>query len=154
MKDLISHQLVKYLEGRGVTYIFGLCGHTNIAVLTALEKSSIKFVNTRHEQVAAHAADGYPRYPSEDCYFIAGTQGSLAVPTMRTWIYAQGEKAPGWHTPFVKKTLPLVATDTPQAQLDHFCDLIAGKAAPIITVADALQSLRTVEAVRRSMATG
>lgn len=41
-----------------------------------------------------------------------------------------------------------------QAQPDHFCDLIAGKAAPIITVADALQSLRTVEAVRRSMATG
>lgn len=111
MKDLISHQLVKYLEGRGVTYIFGLCGHTNIAVLTALEKSSIKFVNTRHEQVAAHAADGYPRYPSEDCYFIAGTQGSLAVPTVRTWIYVQGEKAPGWHTPFVEKTLPLAAMD-------------------------------------------
>ena len=143
MKDLISHQLVKYLEGRGVTHIFGLCGHTNIAVLTALEKSSIKFVNTRHEQVAAHAADGYPRYPSEDCYFIAGTQGSLAVPTMRTWIYAQGEKAPGWHTLFVEKT-PFAATDPLQAQPDHFCDLIAGKAAPIITV----------EAVRRSMATG
>ncbi|HEX9718838.1 MAG TPA: thiamine pyrophosphate-binding protein [Ramlibacter sp.] len=61
MKDLISHQLVKYLEDRGVQHIFGLCGHTNIAVLAALEKSSIKFVNTRHEQVAAHAADGYAR---------------------------------------------------------------------------------------------
>lgn len=61
MKDLISHQLVKYLEERGVEHIFGLCGHTNIAVLTALEKSSIKFINTRHEQVAAHAADGYAR---------------------------------------------------------------------------------------------
>src|SRR6185369_11474831 len=61
VKDLISHQLVKYLEHRGVEHIFGLCGHTNIAVLAALEKSSIKFVNTRHEQVAAHAADGYAR---------------------------------------------------------------------------------------------
>jgi acetolactate synthase-1/2/3 large subunit len=61
MQDLISHQLVKYLEDRGVEHIFGLCGHTNIAVLTALEKSSIKFINTRHEQVAAHAADGYAR---------------------------------------------------------------------------------------------
>jgi acetolactate synthase-1/2/3 large subunit len=61
VKDLISHQLVKYLEDRGVEHIFGLCGHTNIAVLAALEKSSIKFVNTRHEQVAAHAADGYAR---------------------------------------------------------------------------------------------
>ncbi len=61
-KDLISNQLVKYLEARGVEHIFGLCGHTNIAVLAALSKSSkIKFVNTRHEQIAAHAADGYAR---------------------------------------------------------------------------------------------
>jgi len=61
MKDLISNQLVKYLEARGVKHIFGLCGHTNIAVLAALSKSKIKFVNTRHEQIAAHAADGYAR---------------------------------------------------------------------------------------------
>ncbi|WP_129727377.1 thiamine pyrophosphate-binding protein [Ectobacillus funiculus] len=61
MKGLISHQLVKYLENRGVEHIFGLCGHTNIAVLTALENSSIKFMNVRHEQIAAHIADGYAR---------------------------------------------------------------------------------------------
>lgn len=65
MKDLISHQLVKYLEDRGVTHIFGLCGHTNIAVLNALTNSSIKFVNTRHEQIASHAADGYARVKRE-----------------------------------------------------------------------------------------
>ena len=34
MKQLVSRQLVRYLEGRGVTHIFGLCGHTNIAFLT------------------------------------------------------------------------------------------------------------------------
>jgi acetolactate synthase-1/2/3 large subunit len=62
VKELISRQLVKYLEHRGVEYIFGLCGHTNIAVLAELAKSKkIKFINTRHEQIAAHAADGYAR---------------------------------------------------------------------------------------------
>jgi len=62
MKDSVANQLVKYLEDRGVRHIFGLCGHTNIAVLSALAKSeSIKFVNVRHEQIAAHAADGYAR---------------------------------------------------------------------------------------------
>ncbi|WP_078408591.1 thiamine pyrophosphate-binding protein [Priestia abyssalis] len=61
MNNLISHQLVKYLEDRGIEHIFGLCGHTNIAVLTALENSSIKFVNVRHEQISAHMADGYAR---------------------------------------------------------------------------------------------
>ncbi len=61
-KDLVANQLVKYLEARGVRHVFGLCGHTNIAVLAALSKSrKIRFVNTRHEQIAAHAADGYAR---------------------------------------------------------------------------------------------
>ena len=41
--------------------MFGLCGHTVIAFLDALGKSRIRFVSTRHEQVAAHAADGYAR---------------------------------------------------------------------------------------------
>ena len=61
MKELISKQLVQYLEWRGVRHIFGLCGHTNIAVLAALAGSKVRFINTRHEQVAAHIADGYAR---------------------------------------------------------------------------------------------
>ena len=62
MNGTVAQQLVKYLEARGVRHVFGLCGHTNIAVLAALSKNrKIRFVNTRHEQVAAHAADGYAR---------------------------------------------------------------------------------------------
>ncbi|MGO4075910.1 thiamine pyrophosphate-binding protein, partial [Staphylococcus aureus] len=45
MKKNISTQVIQYLENRGVEHIFGLCGHTNIAFLSALEKSSIQFVN-------------------------------------------------------------------------------------------------------------
>lgn len=60
-KDLMAPQMVRYLEARGVEHIFGLCGHTNIAVLSALANSKIKFVNVRHEQISAHAADGYAR---------------------------------------------------------------------------------------------
>src|SRR5207247_11179357 len=60
-KELISRQLVKYLEARGVEHVFGLCGHTNIAVLAEMEKSRVRFVNVRHEQIAAHMADGYAR---------------------------------------------------------------------------------------------
>jgi len=71
MKDLISNQLVKYLEARGVGHVFGLCGHTNIAVLAALSKSSIKFVNVRHEQIAAHMADGYARAKKETAVVLS-----------------------------------------------------------------------------------
>lgn len=59
---LASHEIVRYLEGRGITKVFGLCGHTNIAMLEALSCSEvIDFVNVRHEQIASHAADGYAR---------------------------------------------------------------------------------------------
>jgi acetolactate synthase-1/2/3 large subunit len=56
-----SYLLTEYLERLGVEVIFGLCGHTVIGFLDALSKSKIRFVSTRHEQVAAHAADGYAR---------------------------------------------------------------------------------------------
>src|SRR5438045_9631935 len=60
-KRISSYLLVEYLERLGVEVIFGLCGHTVIALLDALGKSKIRFISTRHEQVAAHAADGYAR---------------------------------------------------------------------------------------------
>ena len=58
---IASYLLTEYLERIGVEVIFGLCGHTIIALLDALGKSRIRFVSTRHEQIAAHAADGYAR---------------------------------------------------------------------------------------------
>jgi acetolactate synthase-1/2/3 large subunit len=58
---IASYLLTEYLERLGVEVVFGLCGHTVIAFLDALGKSRIRFVSTRHEQVAAHAADGYAR---------------------------------------------------------------------------------------------
>ena len=62
MTVLAAHEIVRYLEGRGVTKVFGLCGHTVIAMLEALSGSErIEFVNVRHEQIASHAADGYAR---------------------------------------------------------------------------------------------
>jgi acetolactate synthase-1/2/3 large subunit len=58
---IAAYLLTEYLERIGVEVIFGLCGHTIIAFLDALGKSHIRFISTRHEQVAAHAADGYAR---------------------------------------------------------------------------------------------
>jgi acetolactate synthase-1/2/3 large subunit len=56
-----ADELVRQLESYGVEHVFGTCGHTNIALLDALRRSPIRFVIARHEQAAAHAADGYAR---------------------------------------------------------------------------------------------
>lgn len=72
MGEVVAKQLVKYLERRGVKHIFGLCGHTNIAVLSAIEESGkIQFINTRHEQIAAHIADGYARAKKETAVVLS-----------------------------------------------------------------------------------
>jgi acetolactate synthase-1/2/3 large subunit len=54
--------VAKALAQEAVKHVFGLCGHTNLEVLDALAfETDIEFVSVRHEQVAAHAADGYAR---------------------------------------------------------------------------------------------
>ncbi len=57
----VAEHIVEFLERREVEHIFGLCGHTNIAVLAALAESPIDFITVRHEQIASHAADAYAR---------------------------------------------------------------------------------------------
>jgi acetolactate synthase-1/2/3 large subunit len=63
MSDTVTaaEAMVAQLESYGVEYVFGTCGHTNIALLDAMGHSDIRFVIARHEQAAAHAADGYAR---------------------------------------------------------------------------------------------
>ena len=53
--------LVECLEQEGVKYIFGIPGEENLDIMNAIEKSSIEFITTRHEQGAAFMADVYGR---------------------------------------------------------------------------------------------
>ncbi len=53
--------LVECLEQEGVKYIFGIPGEENLDLMNAIEKSSIQFITTRHEQGAAFMADVYGR---------------------------------------------------------------------------------------------
>jgi len=56
-----SDLFVKCLENEGVQYVFGLPGEEMEDILFSLEKSSIKFIPTRHEQGAAFMADMWGR---------------------------------------------------------------------------------------------
>lgn len=53
--------LLKCLEAEGVEIIFGYPGGAVLPIYDALYFSKIKHILTRHEQGAAHAADGYAR---------------------------------------------------------------------------------------------
>jgi acetolactate synthase-1/2/3 large subunit len=56
-----SDLFVKCLENEGVQYVFGLPGEEMEDILFSMEKSSVKFIPTRHEQGAAFMADMWGR---------------------------------------------------------------------------------------------
>ncbi len=53
--------LVEALEAQGVEYIFGYPGGATLPIYDALAHSSVRHILSRHEQGAAHMADGYAR---------------------------------------------------------------------------------------------
>ncbi len=56
-----SQILLDALIREGVEYIFGIPGGVVLPLFDKLYDSPIKFILTRHEQAAGHAADGYAR---------------------------------------------------------------------------------------------
>ena len=61
--DVVSggHLVARALKSEGVDTIFTLCGGHIIDIYDGCIDEGIKVVDVRHEQVAAHAADGYAR---------------------------------------------------------------------------------------------
>jgi len=56
-----GHLVAKALKNEGVDVIFTLCGGHIIDIYDGCLDEGIKIIDVRHEQVAAHAADGYAR---------------------------------------------------------------------------------------------
>lgn len=91
----------------------------------------------------------FAAYPDEDCYTVTGTEGSLAIPTMRLQKYPM----PGmqsWLTPFESQTIDVERQDPLACQLAHFVNLIRGTEIPIVSAFDGLQNLRVAEAIKES----
>jgi len=57
----VADNFVKILEEEGIEEVFGIPGEQIMPLYKALSASGISHVLTRHEQAAAHAADGYYR---------------------------------------------------------------------------------------------
>ena len=84
---------------------------------------------------------------------IVGTDGSLAVPTMRLKTYARKEDR-SWWKPFQTGVAPIDRADPLARQLAHFCAVIRGEATPRVTAGDGLANLRVTEAIAEAARTG
>lgn len=91
----------------------------------------------------------YTTYNDEDCYHIAGTQGSLSIPTMRLKYFNSGTK-PSWWNPTINEQHDLQRQDPLYLQLSHFCDVIQNNTAPTVSIHDGLQNLLVIDAIQKA----
>ena len=92
-------------------------------------------------------------YPatSENCYWLGGTEGSLALPNLAVWTH---DGPNGWWSP-ISASKPIFEFDDPLVlQISHFSEVIAGTAEPVVSGADGLAAVEVITAIKRSAATG
>ena len=95
----------------------------------------------------------FAAYPDEDCYVVSGTDGSLAIPTMRLRFYGDRAKR-SWRVPFEEETIGIERADPLTRQLANFCAVIRGTAEPVVSARDGLQNVRVLDAIRQAAASG
>jgi acetolactate synthase-1/2/3 large subunit len=78
--------LLKCLEEQGVDLVFGIPGGVVLPLYNELKKTTIKHILTRHEQGAAHAADGYARSTGKVgvCFSTSGPGATNLVTGLAT----------------------------------------------------------------------
>lgn len=89
----VSDLTIRCLENEDVKYVFGVPGEENEDLLFSLEKSSIKFIPTRHESGAAFMADVYGRLTGKAGVCLA-TLGPGATNLLTGVADAHLDKAP------------------------------------------------------------
>ena len=83
----------------------------------------------------------------QDYLQISGTAGSISFPSLTVWSGAldwSEPVQPNYQTP--PKNAPLVA------QLEHFAEVVAGRAKPLVGAADGTESLRVTLAIEAAVA--
>ena len=104
-----------------------------------------------------HTTGEDPRYAlahvdDDDCYVVAGTMGSLSIPSMRLKTFATPANQ-SWHKALRTERVALPDIDPMHAQMAHFCDVIRG-ATPLVSARDGLQNLKIVDAIGESARSG
>lgn len=85
--------MIDIIHQQGVNYIFGLPGGAAIPMYDAMVQSPIELVLTRHEQGAAHMADGYARASGKPGVVLV-TSGPGATNTITGLLTAHMDSVP------------------------------------------------------------
>lgn len=92
-----------------------------------------------------------PAYPKCEtaAYRIGGTHGSLSIPDLTLW-HHPGERS--WWAPMEAERITVEPADPLIRQIQHFREVIEGRASPLVSGNEGLKTLRVIEAVKQSAA--
>lgn len=92
------------------------------------------------------------RYAQEltNAFFLCGTDGSLALPTLE---FCRNERGGGTQDPLLRKRLPVVPADPWREQVAHFVRVIRREEMPLVSARDAMHTLAATLAIKESAAT-
>jgi predicted dehydrogenase len=93
----------------------------------------------------------YASYDHQDAYHVAGTGGSLSIPTMQLMTFS-GPRS--WYEPLSVTTVSAERTDPLANQIEHFAAVIRGEQEPVVSGRAGLKALRVTEAVTRAAKSG
>jgi len=90
-----------------------------------------------------------PRYPAtnQSCLLIGGSKGSISIPDLTVWTH-QGERS--WWAPISATSYPQTVSDPLIHQIEHFSQVIAGKAEPLVSGLEGMKTLQVIEAIQIS----
>ncbi len=91
-------------------------------------------------------------YDGENCFMLAGTKGSLAVPGLvHRWHEAGAES---WHTPLTQKRLHVAPADAYTEQMKNFAGVIRGTEQPVLSGREGMMTLAATLAITKSAKAG
>ncbi|GGF04269.1 oxidoreductase [Aliidongia dinghuensis] len=158
--DLIRHLCGEIATVQALTSnaIRGFEVEDTVAVLLRLVNGALVTVSLSDSaatpwswDLASGESPNYPPQPVPvQTHFIAGTEGSLALPTLEHWRY-DGTKS--WFTPITRETVAFTRGDPYMEQLHHLCRVVRNEDAPLIPAADGMLTLRATMAVHEAART-
>jgi predicted dehydrogenase len=94
-----------------------------------------------------------PFYPHEprDCYLVAGTKGSLAVPSLDHGWHEPGQ---GWGDALTHRRMSVAPADAYVEQMRNFAHVIRGEADPVVGGWEGTRTLAATLAIKESSTSG
>ena len=91
-------------------------------------------------------------HDTEDCFLVAGTRGSLAVPTLAHRWHEPGQE--DWNVELLRRNVHVALADAYHEQMRNFARAIRGEEEPVLDGLGGTRTLATTLAIAESARTG